>query len=123
MILLSALSLLMSSPAFAEELYPSPGYFELLPTPDIVGDGATPVLLHMLALTPGGELFSGLNLSPSSKSSKVSDWTEVSPGIYQFKMIPPSITQSKVVAVKIKGKTAEKDKIYLIDIIHIVIRD
>lgn len=85
-----------------------------LPSPDAVGDGQTPVTVHVLTLAPDGSPIEGLEVKLKSKTAKeVGGWTYDGDGIYSFTVVPPRIEYSEQLWVSIKGKTA--DKLHKID--------
>jgi hypothetical protein len=106
---LLALPLLFSPALAAEDPLPSDGFVVALPQGDAVGDGETPVTVHVLALRPDGTPLEDLSVRLKAKEAEsVGDWTYEGDGIYAFTVVPPRVQQRGPLFVDIKGKTPDK---------------
>jgi hypothetical protein len=81
---------------------------DLLPTGEVLGDGRTPVDLHVVAVDASGKPISGLKLKPEATAGTVGDWKEIQPGLYGFAWTPPSTANEQTVTVSAKGKGSDK---------------
>lgn len=109
------LALTLFSPvAQAEDVLPASGWTVALPLDEVVGDGATPVTAHVLALKPDGSPIEGLEVMLKSKTAKAEGWAYQGGGIYAFTVTPPQVDGTDVAWVRVKGKTA--DKLHKIDL-------
>ena len=95
--------------AFAQEapLFGS-GLFVDLPLGEVVGDGATPVLVHVLALNGAGAPIVGYKPKVTVLEGTVGLWTELGNGLYAFEYTPPAVDNQRAVVARIRGKTADK---------------
>lgn len=109
-----ALVALLAPPAQAAEPFSPPGLIDLLPTGDVLGDGLTPVALHVLALDPTGSPIQGLELKPTSKLGAVGPWTPLGNGVYRVDVTPPEVDDTYPLEVKLKGKTPAKEPVSLL---------
>ncbi|MFK7929786.1 MAG: hypothetical protein AB8H79_16455 [Myxococcota bacterium] len=113
--MLALLALTTLAPtAHAEDVLPASGWTVALPLDEVVGDGATPVTAHVLALKPDGTPIEGLVVKLKSKTAEASSWAYQGGGIYSFSVTPPQVDGSDVAWVRVKGKTA--DKLHKIDL-------
>lgn len=115
------LALTLLAPAQAADVplvegpLPTDGFVVAMPQGDAIGDGATPVTVHVLALRGDGSPLEDLQVKLKSKASKeVSDWSYVGNGIYSFQVVPPLVTTPGPMWVGIKGRTP--DKAYAVDL-------
>lgn len=81
------------------------GLIELLPMADVVGDGATPVTAHLLALDFKGQPMKGLRLRASVSAGEPGEVTEVGNGIYAVEVVPPAVTTPTEFTLVVKGRT------------------
>jgi hypothetical protein len=106
---------LLASPAFAADGLTG-NLTVALPSPDAIGDGLTPVTVHVLTLAQDGTPIEGLEVTLKSKTAKeVGGWTYDGGGIYSFTVLPPRIEHNELIWVSIKGKTP--DKLHKIDMV------
>jgi len=101
-------SLTLLAPATAQAQSANDPLVEMLPAGDIVGDGASKVTLHFLALNPDGSAMTGLTGKLTVGVGNVEGLTEVRPGLYRTTWTPPSVTTAQVVDITFKGKNAAK---------------
>lgn len=104
---------LLTPLAFAADIFDSPGFIELLPVGEVVGDGMTASTLNVLALTPEGEPMTDLKLKPSSTAGEVSEWTEIGGGVYTFQFTPTRVMSSSTARLLLKGRTTNRDSLNL----------
>ncbi|MFK7927810.1 MAG: hypothetical protein AB8H79_06460, partial [Myxococcota bacterium] len=86
-------------------MFSAPGLIEIVPAGDVIGDGSSPVTLHVLALTPDGKPMTGLTLKPSASLGSASGWTEVSAGVYAFTYKAPKVAAPTSALIEVKGRT------------------
>lgn len=101
----------LSTPAFAQAgapLFQGIGLIELLPVGVAVGDGSTPLSLHVLMLNPDGTPMIGMKPKVEASTGKVGDWTELGNGLYTVLYTPPKLTEASTATLTLKGKTASK---------------
>lgn len=104
-------TLLIATPAMADDIYDAPGLIELLPSPDIVGDGVMPVTMYVVALNSDGTPYDGLTLKSSAKGAETGEWRAVSPAIYSFTFTPDRVEAPAIVRLKLKGRDTENNSI------------
>ena len=88
-----------------ETMFQAPGFMEIVDGGEVVGDGNSPVTLHVLALNPDGTAMTGLKLRANSSGGTVSGLTEVGGGLYSFTLNPGQVKTPTTVQVSVKGKT------------------
>lgn len=84
------------------------GLFVDLPVGEVIGDGATPVLVHVLALNAAGAPITAYKPKITVLEGVVGPWTEIGGGLYSFEYTPPAVDNQRAVVARIRGKTAEK---------------
>lgn len=97
--------------AFAQSgpaVFKAPGLIEIVPAGDVIGDGSSPVTLHVLALAPDGSPLTGLKLKPTATLGTVAGWSEVSSGVYAFTYTAPKVAAPTSALVEVKGRTADR---------------
>jgi len=106
-----AAGLLTPVPSHAQSgpaVFAEPGLVEIVPAGDIIGDGQTPVTMHVLALSPDGQPMTGLRLKPSVSLGDVEGWSEVRPGVYAFTYTAPQVTSTTSALFEVKGRTPSR---------------
>ena len=86
-------------------MFAAPGLLEIVPAGDVIGDGNSPVTMHVIALKTDGQPFTGLRLKPTVTLGSVEGWSEVSPGIYAFTYTAPEVATTTSALFEVKGKT------------------
>lgn len=81
---------------------------ELVSGGDVTGDGATPVVLHMVAFNPDGTAMNGASLKLSAQGGSVGRVSMVQPGLYAAEWTPPSVDATSDIQLTVKGKTPDK---------------
>jgi hypothetical protein len=81
---------------------------ELVSGGDVTGDGATPVVLHMVAFNPDGTAMNGASLKLSAQGGSVGRVSMVQPGLYAAEWTPPSVDETSNIQLTVKGKTPTK---------------
>jgi hypothetical protein len=106
---LLVVSLVGAAPALAQDGLPSTGFVEVYPVADVVGDGATPVTVHVLALRPDGSPMDDLAVKlKSADATGVGGWKHEGAGLYSFQLTPPRVDVPGRTSVRVRGKTADK---------------
>ena len=103
--------LLSATPVQAQDIYDAPGLIELLPAPDIVGDGVMPVTMYVVALNSDGTPYEDLILKSSARGAKTGPWQPVRAGIYSFTFTPDRVEAPTTVRLKLKGRDTENNSI------------
>lgn len=88
--------------------FAAPGLVEIVPANDVIGDGASPVTLHVVALAPDGKPLEGLRLKPSATLGTVEGWSEVGAGVYAFTYTAEAVTAPTSALIEVKGRTASR---------------
>lgn len=102
-------SLLLSISAHAAPL------IDLLPLPDSVGDGSTPIEVHVLALDEGGQPITDLSARVRSRDAvEVGELQEIGGGLYRFELVPPQVDRVSRVAFRVRGRSL--DKVHRVDL-------
>jgi hypothetical protein len=106
--LLSTAVLFAAAPGVAQAQAPSvfegTGLVELVPPTGLVGDGASPADLYLLALGPDGAPLTGLKLKGTASGGTVGELGDVGGGLYRFTFTPPKVDAASTVVVTFKGK-------------------
>jgi hypothetical protein len=102
---------LFLSPAYAQESLFESDVLQLVPIGEVIGDGLTPVTLHLLALDANGQAFQTPELRLQTTGGRISLPEEVSPGVYKVVWIPPAVTQDRMLHINLKGKTLDKKRL------------
>lgn len=84
---------------------------ELLPPGEVVGDGVTPVTIHVVALNADGSPLAGLSGKPTVNAGKVSSMEAAGSGIYKITFTPPKVDAARPVELILKAKTTDKQTI------------
>lgn len=84
------------------------GLVEFLPAGNLIGDGTTPVQLHVLALSPDGSPM--LNLKPkiTANVGVVGAWSELGAGLYSVAYTPSAVDTATPLVLKLRGKNDAK---------------
>jgi hypothetical protein len=100
---------LSGAPAFAESPLSPQGLVEVLPVGDVVGDGVTPITVHVLALKPDGSPMEDLAVKLKSRDApEVRDWRYEGGGIYSFQVTAPRVDVASRATVRVWGRTVDK---------------
>jgi adhesin/invasin len=108
---LLVLSAAVPSAAHAQDAVFAADLVELLPGAPVIGDGATPTTLYVLALGQDGSPLVGLSGKATPTDGTAGKLEEVGPGIYSFTWTPPKVTEATTTAINFRGKTASKGNI------------
>lgn len=95
--------------AQADEVFEGLGLMELLPPTDIVGDGATPAELWILALDPKGQPVTGWKVKVSATGGKTTDLVDAGGGLYRFSFTPEKTDDPTTATIWLKGKLATRE--------------
>lgn len=104
-------SLLLSSEARAQQPAFAAPLIELLQPGETIGDGATPVTLNLVALSPDGAPLEGLSLKATAGAGKIGAVEPVGPGVYRIFWTPPRLDAAKPIEISVKGKSADKQNV------------
>ena len=104
-------SMTVSSDAHAQDVFAAPGHFQLLGANTVVGDGVTPVTLHVVALGTDGNGLEGLKGKVTASGGTATDLVSKGGGIYEFTFTPPAVAAATDVSFALKGKTADKQSV------------
>jgi hypothetical protein len=101
------------SEAWAQQpgVWPAPGLVDFLPPGEIVGDGATAVTMHVVALNAAGQPMTGLKPRVTATVGMPQGWSELGNGVYSFQFVPPKVDAAKEVTLSLRGKTAAKENV------------
>lgn len=94
--------------AQATPAFRAPGLVEIVPAGDVIGDGNSPVTMHVVALGTDGQPMTGLKLKPTATLGTVEGWTETEAGVYAFQYTAPSVVQPTSVTLEVKGRNAAR---------------
>ena len=81
---------------------------ELISGGDVVGDGVTPVTLHIVAFNPNGTSMQSGSLKLNVQSGTAGKVSLVRPGLFQVNWTPPKVDARTDVIVGLRGKTETK---------------
>lgn len=109
----ASIPLAVTTDAHAQQaaVFAAPGLVDFLPAGEVVGDGATTVTLHVLALKPDGTPMTNLKPRLMATEGEVTGWTEVGGGLYSAAFTPPKVEQAKSVSIKLRGKNDAKENV------------
>ncbi len=88
--------------ALAQDVIPG-GVVEMLPAGVIVGDGATEVTLHLVALGADGGAVADGRFKLTADKGKVSDVNDAGNGLLTAVWVPPAVTEAATVELSLKG--------------------
>ena len=84
---------------------------QLVPPGQVVGDGATPVTMSVIALNADGSAVEGLKGKVSATQGEASSLTPMGNGVYTFRWTPPLVSSATDVSFTIKAKDADKNNV------------
>ena len=84
---------------------------ELLPVGELLGDGQSPLDLHMLLLRPDGSPMTGMVAELKATDGEAGAVTELRPGLYRVRYTPPAVQAEQPVELRLKGKLPDKTKL------------
>jgi len=84
---------------------------ELLPVGELLGDGLSPLDLHVLLLAKDGSPMTGLVGEVKATTGDVGALSEPQPGVYRFRYTPPAVQAETPVELRLRGKLPDKSKI------------
>lgn len=89
--------------------FPGARVLELLPSAGIVGDGATPATLALLALNADGSPITGLQMKSTVNTGSLGPLTEVGGGVYTMEYNPPKVDTAIGALLTMKGKIGKEN--------------
>jgi hypothetical protein len=105
---LGGFGLLLSGAAWAADVLPEGGLIEVLPVGDVLGDGSTPAVVHLLALYENGAPMLGLKLKAEVSAGTPGEVIEVGRGLYRFTVTPPQVDAQRTFKVTVRGRTEDR---------------
>ncbi len=90
--------------AQAPATFEGTGLVEMIAPTGIVGDGATPAELYVVALGPTGAPLTGLALKASVTTGSVSAMTDAGGGLWKLTFTPPKADAKVAATLTLKGK-------------------
>ena len=84
---------------------------ELISGGDVIGDGATPVQLHVVAFNSDGTAMDGANIKVSAQAGKTGKVSMLRAGLYAVEWTPPEVSAVSDVRLSIKGKSPAREPI------------
>ncbi|HMV69612.1 MAG TPA: Ig-like domain-containing protein, partial [Myxococcota bacterium] len=103
--------LLLGGSAVAGDAMPDGGLVEVLPVGEVLGDGSTPAVIHLLALYENGAPMTGLRLRAEVSAGTPGEVIEVGEGLYRLTVTPPRVDAERTVRVTVRGRTEERTAI------------
>lgn len=102
---------LVAPPAWAESarVFQELGLIELLRPTDLVGDGATPVDLWLLALDAGGKPISGWKVKLTASGGTAGELVDAGGGLYRFPFTPAKTDTATTASVELRGKLPTRE--------------
>lgn len=97
--------------AWADPVFEGLGVIDLLQPTGLVGDGATPVDLYVLALSPDGAPIVGLKGKPTASSGNTTDLADLGGGLYKFTFTPAKADTRQTVSLAFKSKLPSKEPV------------
>lgn len=97
--------------AHAQDVLFEGDVLQLVPVGEVVGDGLTPVTLHLLALNSQGQPFAEPELRVQTTGGRLGLPKDLGGGVYELIWIPPAVTQDRVLNITLKGKTLDKQRL------------
>ncbi len=97
--------------AWAEPIFEGLAVIDLLQPTGIVADGATPVDLYILALTPDGGPIAGLKGKPTASAGATTDIVDIGGGLYKFSFTPAKSDTKQVITLQFKSKLPTKEPV------------
>lgn len=98
-----------AAPAAKDAVFDELGLLELLPPTDVIGDGATPADLWLLALDPKGQPVTGWKVKVSATGGTTTDLVEAGGGLYRFTFTPQKADEPETATIWLKGKLASRE--------------
>lgn len=95
--------------AQAAPVFEGSGVLELAMPSGLLGDGASPADLYILALGPDGAPLVGLKGKPVASAGAVTDIVDVGGGLYKFTFTPAKTDGAQTATLTLKGKLPNKE--------------
>jgi len=102
---------LLLQPAVASASALNEPLIELLAVGEIVGDGETPVPLHLLVLDEDAQPYEGLEMRFGVDRRQLENLEELGGGLYRADWIPPLSGSSRPVKLELRAKTLERERL------------
>lgn len=96
---------LSGTTALAAEVLPAEGLVAVLPAGEVIGDGDTEAMLHVVLRTPEGGGILGAKLRASVDMGDVDDVEEIGDGVYAFVFRPDEVKAPTDVRITVRGRT------------------
>jgi hypothetical protein len=97
--------------AASAPIFEGQGIIELLRPTDLVGDGASPVDLYVLALAPDGQPIVGIKAKLNITGGTATDLVEKGGGLYAFTLTPAKLDAAGGALIELKGRFANRDSL------------
>ncbi len=97
--------------AWADPVFEGIGVVDLLQPTGVVGDGASPVDLYLLALNPDGTPIVGLKGKPTASAGATTDIAELGGGLYKFSFTAAKVESRQQVTLTFKSKLPSKEPV------------
>lgn len=105
--------LTFSVDAAAQDEASAPGVsVDLIPVGQVVGDGLTPVTLHVLMVDANGAPVTGVSGKAYAAEGSIGKLEDAGKGLYKMSWTPPKAQATHPVEITIRGKTSDKKPIY-----------
>ncbi len=95
--------------AWADPVFEGVGVVDLLQPTALVGDGASPVDLYVLALGADGKPIPALKARPTASAGTCTDFSEIGGGLYKFTFTPAKTDAKQSVTLSVKTKLPSKE--------------
>jgi hypothetical protein len=105
----AAIDALPAAQAANAPLFAGQGLVELIRPTDLVGDGASPVDMYLLALNPDGAPISGWKVKLNLTGGTASELSDLGGGLQKFTFTPTKGEGAAVATIEVKGKLSSKE--------------
>jgi len=105
-----ALPLLLQSVTASAAALDEP-MIELLDLGEIVGDGKTPVTLHLLVLDEDAQPYQGLEMKFGVDRRVLENLEDMGGGLYRAQWVPPLAGSSRPLKMELRAKTLERERL------------